>query len=82
MSDVYDGPFGGYTDVTNVVSAAAQTEIIAQVNKLKALLPNQTAATSVSGAHPDFDQIPPHTASKFRTECDALIAAIDAAPTA
>ena len=80
MADKYGQPIGTYADVTEVVSAAAQLEIIALVNVAKALIPDITSATSAT--KPDFDQIPPHTAQKLRTEFDSLIAAIDAAPTA
>lgn len=79
MADVYDGPFGAYTDLTEIVSAAAQAEIAAEIAKLTALVPDISVAASQ--AHPDFDQIPPHTASKLRTEIAALAAAIAAAPT-
>lgn len=79
MADSFGGPFGAYSNVTEVVSAAAQTEILAEVDKLLALIPDITAAESA--ASPDFDEIPPHTASKLRDEITALKAAIDAAPT-
>ena len=81
MANTFDGPFGGYTNVADVVSAAAQTTILAECDKLKALIPAQSATSSASASTPDFDQIPPHTAAKLRTEIDALKAAIDAAPT-
>jgi len=78
MADTYDGPFGGYVAPTGPITQTIQDQIIVEINKLKALIPNQTATASVSAAHPDFDQIPPHTAAKLRTEIDALITAIDA----
>lgn len=71
--------FGGYANVTEVVSAAAQTAILAELAKLKALLPDPTApAVQVS---PDFNIIPPAAVVQLRAEIDALNAAIDAAPT-
>ena len=72
-------PFGGYVDVTEVVSAAAQTEIIAEVEKLAALIPTPTDQLH---PHPEFDSIRPEYAAKLHAEIDALQAAIDAAPTA
>lgn len=79
MTDTYGGPYGGFSDVTNVIAAAAQTAVVAQVALLKALIPDITAG--VSAGHPDFDLIPPEMAVKLRAEIDALSAAIDAAPT-
>lgn len=79
MADVYDGPYGGFSNVTVVTSAAAQTAILAEVAKLKALIPDITAGASAS--HPDFDNVAPEYAVKMRAEIDALTAAIDAAPT-
>ena len=76
---VSEGPFGGYTDVTEVVSAAAQLEILAEVDKLIALLPN--SASGAAGATPDFDAIRPEYEVILRAELAALKAAIDAAPT-
>lgn len=79
MADIYEGAFGGYSNVTQVVSAGAQTAILAQVAKLKALLPDITQ--NVVATTPDFDRIPPETSVRLRAEVDALSAAIDAAPT-
>lgn len=73
------GTFGGYTNVTQVVSAAAQTQILAECDKLLALVKDPELATS--SAHPDFDLIHPNTARLLRAEIAALKAAIDAAPT-
>ena len=78
MADVYDGPFAGVTDVTQVVSDAATAKIVANIALVKALIPDGTAVTN---AKPDFDQIMPHTAEKLRLELDALNNAIEAAPT-
>lgn len=71
--------FGGYVNITEVVSAAAQTEIIAEIEKLAALIPTPTDQIH---AHPDFDAIRPEYSEKLHAEIDALQAAIDAAPTA
>jgi len=79
MADSYGPTFGGYSNVTDIVTAAAQTKIITQVNKLKALIPASTDTTS--GDHPDFDQLSPRLADQLRLEIAALVTAIDAAPT-
>lgn len=71
---------GTYADVTGVVDGTAAGEIVALIAELKSYIPDPTA--TVSAEKPDFDQIPPHTADKLRTEIDALAAAIAAAPTA
>jgi len=80
------GPFGGYVNVADVVSAAAQVTIIAEVDKFMALIPDFPFPTNVvSGgqpaAHPEFDRIDPSLADRLRVELVALKAAIDAAPT-
>lgn len=82
MADTYNGAMGGYANVTQATSAAAQTAIIAEVNKFKALIPDPTDTDPGPKPHPDFDQISPALAYKLRKEIDALTAAIDAAPTA
>lgn len=85
MADVYGGPFGGYADVTEVITANGQAAVIVEVNKLRALIqdPDVLAGNehNVSSASPDFDRIHPALARQFLVEIDALIAAIDAAPT-
>ena len=75
-----EGPFGGYTDVTEVVSANAQTEILAEVDKLAALIPDGSAGDQPA-TKPEFDAIRPDYAVKLHAEITALKAAIDAAPT-
>ena len=77
---VNEGPFGGYNDITDVVSAAAQTSILAEMDKFIALLPD--SANGKPGATPDFDAIRPELEQVLRAEFAALKAAIDAAPTA
>jgi len=79
MADIFDANFAAITDVTTVVTAAGQTDILAECAKFLTLIPNPTAG--VTSVHPDFDQIPPHTATKLRSEFALLTAAIDAAPT-
>jgi hypothetical protein len=78
MVDSYSGPFGDYTNGTQVVSAAANTEIQANITKLKGLFPDP--ADAGSAPHPDFDLIPPEMVTRIRTEIDAMAAAIAAAP--
>jgi len=77
---VSEGPFGGYANVTEIISAAGQTAVLAEINKFIALLPN--SATGARGASPDFDAIRPEYEVKLRAELTALKAAIDAAPVA
>lgn len=72
--------FGGYTAVTEVISAAGQTAVLAQINKLLALIPDPTS--SATPASPDFNVIDPRLATQLRLEIAALKTAIDAAPTA
>lgn len=72
-------PIGAYA-VTEVVSAAAQAEIITQVETFLALLPK--SSTGAAGGSPDYDAIRPELETNIRAELAALIAAIDAAPTA
>lgn len=75
-----EGPFGGYTDVTGVINATAAAELIVEINKLLALLPN--SSTNEQAATPDFDAIRPELETQIRVEAAALLAAIAAAPTA
>ncbi len=82
MADVLDGTLGGYTTGANAISAAAQTDVLAQIDKFKALIPDPESDRDGPVAHPDFDQIPGHTAYKLRREIDALKTAIDATATA
>jgi len=70
------GSMLGFQNVTEVISANGQTDVITEVTRLR------SALVPTSGISPDFDQIPPHMAEKLIVEIDALIAAIDAAPTA
>lgn len=72
-------PIGTYA-VTEVVSAAAQAEIIAQIDTFLALLPN--SSTGAAGGSPDYDAIRAELETNIRAELAALTAAIDAAPTA
>lgn len=80
MTDTYGQPLGGYTAPSEIISAAAQVIILAEIDKFLALIPDITADPPVPAATPDFDQIPPHTAQKLRVEIAALKTAIDAAP--
>ena len=87
------GPFGTYPDVTNVVSVAAQTEIIALLTELKTLIPGTPSAFSAGSGtpvgavseapmqSPEFDAMRQSDADKLVAEIDAISAAIDAAPT-
>ena len=82
MGTLTVGPFGTYS-VTEVISAAAQTELLATLDELKTLIPEPgVAADGIAPPHPDFGLINPATAEKLRAEIDALKTEIDAAPTA
>lgn len=78
---VTESPYLTYA-VAQVVSAAAQAEIIGQINNFLALLPNSSLGTAGSTSAHDFDAIRPEVETAIRTELTALKAAIDAAPTA
>lgn len=74
--------FGGYAAVTEVVSAAAQTAILAECTKLLALIPDADGPSGYAAVSPDFNMIHPKLATQLRAEIAALKVAIDAAPTA
>lgn len=81
------GPFGGYVDITEAISDAATLAILAEIDKLAALIPDFPFPTNVvSGGqpapHPEFDRIDPSLADRLQDEIVALKAAIDAAPAA
>ena len=71
-------PFSGVTDLTEIVSANAQTEINGEIDKVIALFQRTDGQ---SQPHPDFDLIQPATADKIVAELEALKTAVDAAPT-
>ena len=73
---------GSYTNVTQVVSAAASTQILAQIDVLRGLIDIATGTAPGPQAHNGFDRIHPQLATQLMAECDALKAAISAAPTA
>ena len=82
-------PVGGFAAVTDVISAAAQVTVLAELAKLTALIPNtgqdfsyddQTAG--VNGVAPFYDKMHPGVSAALRVEIAALVVAIDAAPTA
>lgn len=73
------GAQGGYANVTAVIPAAGQTAVLAEIDKLLALL---VPSDNVSPASPDFIGIDKVMSTKIAVEIAALKAAIDAAPTA
>lgn len=77
---VSEGNFAGITPCEEVMSEAAQDEVIAKINQVKALFPDPT--TAVSSGHTDFDRIGAELRTKLRTLFDELAAAVEAAPTA
>lgn len=88
MVDNYGPAFGEYANVTGVIAAGSKAEIQANINAMKALLPeiepqphqDSPPRPSVSAAHPDFQTIPPERSNQLRLELDALWNAINAAP--
>ncbi len=87
MTTDYGPTFGNYATPTVTASAAVQSAIITEINKLKALIPTGAALNvsvngGVAGAMPDFDQVSPRLANQLRLEIDALTTAIDAMATA
>jgi len=78
MTNTYKAPFGTYTGA-EICSAAAQAEIIANINSLRSLV---TADAGEAPAHPDFGKIDPAMAAKIDAELAAMIVVIDAMPTA
>jgi hypothetical protein len=87
MADLLTGgTFGGFADVTSVLGDTVRAAVLAEIDKLVALLPTgAVVAIGSSGEREsltDFDQIMPHTAAKIQAEIAALRAAVDAAPTA
>ena len=85
MSDKYGRPFGGYTNITQVISAAAKTALDTELDKLYALIPTAVQlAPPGSGTKtpsPDFERIHPDQAQAIRAELDGFKAAYQAAPT-
>lgn len=88
MADQFGGAFGGYSNITQVISAAAKTAIKTELHKLRdlvqdpAIQSNRTTTPYPNpGPSPDFDKVHPQLARQLRVEHAALDAAIDAAPT-
>lgn len=93
MADVFDGPFGTYTDITGVTNATAKGDIATNLINLAALMGvTLTAGDGVTGAYvlleeagnpsPDFDAIRVEYRDKLGTEFAALWDSIDAGPEA
>lgn len=81
MGTLTVGPFGTYS-VTEVISANAQTELLAVMDELLTLIPEPGVnSDGIAPPHPDFGMINPATAEKLRAEIDAIKTEIDAAPT-
>lgn len=72
---------GVYVAVTDIVSAAAQTEITAAFTVLNNLIALQTATANNPNAEPNFNLMHPALAKQLTAEMTALRAAITAAPT-
>lgn len=72
-------PFGEYTSA-QAIPGATKTELTANLNSFKALIPGAGAGfDGMAPASPDFGHIPPACGEKIRAEIDALIAAVAAA---
>ena len=80
MPVTFDPP--ALTAITEVVSAAAQTEILGLIDdEVIPYLTGQTDTLQNVTPSPDYDKIPPATATKLVGLLEALKTAIDAAPT-
>ena len=79
MTDQYAGPFGTYADVTTIIASTSASSVATIFTNLLAMIPDPTAGASAP--HPDFDVIPPATATALRAEITAAAAAVAAAPT-
>ena len=77
-------PVAGLVAFTQTISAAAKTEINANLDLILALIPNTTHSTAQSsppsGVSPLYDKWPPELALAMRTEITALKTAVTAAP--
>ena len=69
------GAQGGYATPAGICVQTSQTNIIAEVNKLKILI---APADGIQPSSPDFFHIEKHIADKLSVEIDAITAAIDA----
>ncbi len=67
---------------TEIIIQNAQDEVIALIQILIDVLPDQGSDDAVSSASPDWDQLHPRMASQLRTELNGIITAVDAAPVA
>lgn len=83
MTTTVTSTFGGYSDVTEVLGAATGAAIAAEINKLKALIPDPETAPANRGTNAggNFDHIHPQLAHQLRGEITAVLAAIAAALT-
>lgn len=70
--------FAGVATPAGICVQTSQDTIIAELNKVKALIPDITADPVVSATTPDFDDIKPSLAVQLRLEITALATAIDA----
>jgi hypothetical protein len=77
-------PVGGYVAMTGPITQAIQDQIITELNKLLALVPNTSEPTAQttppSGTAPLYDKWPSELADAMRVEIIALRTAIDATP--
>ena len=70
--------FAGVATPAGICVQTSQDNIITELNKVKALIPDITADPPVSATTPDFDDIKPSLAVQLRLEIEALVTAIDA----
>lgn len=69
----------GYSDLTQIVAAASNSQIAVLIDRLLALVPDNSTAQAPE--HTDFIDINPQAAALLRNEITLLKAAIAAAPT-
>ena len=70
--------FAGVATPAGICIQTSQDTIMAELDKVTALIPDITADPAVSATTPDFDKWPPELATQMRLEMAALRAAIDA----
>ncbi len=74
---VSEGPFAGVATPAGVCVQASQTTIMAEIDKIIALIPSGAEGSSPM-AHPDFDKMSPEAGVKLRAELTQLKTSIDA----
>ncbi len=69
------GAQGGYATPAGICVQTSQTNIIAEINKLKTLI---APAAGTEPARTDWDEVSKNLADRLSVEIDAITAAVDA----